>query len=464
MQANDMQLETQGKDMDTKTNSGIAAASALKRAEGGRYMSGFGNEFATEAVAGALPVGRNSPQRAPHGLYAEQLSGTAFTAPRSHNRRSWLYRVRPAAVHQPFTLLENTRIVGQFGDVPPTPPNQLRWDPLPMPGQPTDFIDGWVTMAGNGSAESMNGCAIHLYAANQSMQDRYFYNADGELLIVPQQGILCIETELGVLDVAPQEIAVIPRGVRFRVGLPEGSARGYICENFGALLRLPDLGPIGSNGLANPRDFETPQAAYEVREGKFELVAKFNGCLWRADIGHSPLDVVAWHGNYAPYKYDLRRFNAIGSISYDHPDPSIFLVLQSVSDTPGVDSIDFVIFPPRWLVAEDTFRPPWFHRNVASEFMGLVYGAYDAKAEGFVPGGASLHNCMSGHGPDAGTFEKASNSDTSKPHKVGDTMAFMFETRTIIRPTRFALETAQLQSEYFQCWQGLAKHFKEEQQ
>ncbi|MGE8475705.1 MAG: homogentisate 1,2-dioxygenase, partial [Paraburkholderia hospita] len=373
------------------------------------YQSGFANEFATEALPGALPQGRNSPQRAPYGLYAEQLSGTAFTAPRGHNRRSWLYRIRPAAVHQPFTALPSHRLVANFADVPPTPPNQLRWDPLPMPTEPTDFIDGWVTMAGNGAAEAMSGCAIHVYAANQSMQDRYFYNADGELLIVPQAGRLAIFTEMGKLDVEPFEIAVIPRGVRFSVALPDGRASGYICENFGAQLRLPDLGPIGSNGLANPRDFLTPHAAYEDREGDFELVAKLNGHLWRADIDHSPLDVVAWHGNYAPYKYDLRHFNTIGSISYDHPDPSIFLVLQSQSDTPGVDSIDFVIFPPRWLAAEDTFRPPWFHRNVASEFMGLVHGAYDAKAEGFVPGGSSLHNCMSGHGPDADTFEKASN-------------------------------------------------------
>ena len=426
------------------------------------YMSGFGNEFATEALPGALPVGRNSPQRAPYGLYAEQLSGTAFTAPRSHNRRSWLYRIRPAAVHLPFEPMESPRLVGDFGQVPPTSPNQLRWDPLPMPQALTDFVDGWVTMAGNGSADAMQGCAIHLYAANRSMQDRYFYSADGELLIVPQQGRLRIATEMGVIDLEPQEIAVVPRGCRFQVSLPDGEARGYICENFGALLRLPDLGVIGSNGLANPRDFLTPCASYEDREGRFELVAKFGGRLWRADIGHSPLDVVAWHGSYAPYKYDLRRYNAIGSISYDHPDPSIFLVLQAPSDTPGVDSLDFVIFPPRWLAAEDTFRPPWFHRNVASEFMGLVHGVYDAKAEGFVPGGASLHNCMTGHGPDGDTFEKASRADTSRPHKVGDTMAFMFETRHVIKPTRYALDTAQLQSQYFQCWQNLTKHFSPE--
>lgn len=421
------------------------------------YQTGFGNEFATEALPGALPVGRNSPQRAPYGLYAEQLSGTAFTAPRHNNRRSWLYRIRPAAVHGHFTMIDSGLLTSRF-DEPAPSPNQLRWDPLPLPLAPTDFVAGLVTMGGNGSPEAGSGCGIHLYAANRSMK-RFFYNADGELLIVPQLGALVIATELGTLRIEPQEIAVIPRGVRFQVRLEGDAARGYVCENYGALLRLPDLGVIGSNGLANPRDFQTPVACYEDREGDFELVAKFQGRLWRADIGHSPLDVVAWHGNYAPYKYDLRRFNTIGSISFDHPDPSIFLVLQSPSDTPGVDTLDFVIFPPRWLTAEDTFRPPWFHRNFASEFMGLIHGAYDAKAEGFVPGGASLHNCMSGHGPDAATFDKASAADTSRPDRVSDTMAFMFETPTVIRPTRHAVESAQLQANYAECWRGLQKRF-----
>ena len=425
------------------------------------YQSGFGNEFATEALPGALPLHRNSPQRVAHGLYAEQISGTAFTAPRSHNRRSWLYRIRPAAVHGRFAPMMAARIVSRFDT--PAPPDQMRWSPLPMPDSPTDFIEGWVTMAGNGSPEAMSGCAIHLYAANRSMEGRYFYNADGELLIVPQQGRLAIATEMGLVEVEPQEIAVIPRGVRFAVALPDGQARGYICENFGALLQLPDMGPIGSNGLANPRDFLTPVAKYEDLEGDFELVSKFCGRLWRADIGHSPLDVVAWHGNYAPYKYDLRHFNTIGSISYDHPDPSIFLVLHSASDTPGTSNMDFVIFPPRWLVGEDTFRPPWFHRNVASEFMGLIHGAYDAKADGFVPGGASLHNCMSGHGPDAATFDKASGADTSQPHKVADTMAFMFETRHVIVPTEYALNSPQRQGDYQQCWARIRKYFQPEQ-
>jgi len=439
------------------------------------YQSGFGNEFASEAIAGVLPQGQNSPQRVAHGLYTEQLSGTAFTAPRHSNRRSWLYRIRPAAVHEPFQPLAHATFHNRFDEAPATP-NQLRWNPPPMPSQPTDFVDGLVTLAGNGSANEHAGVGIHVYTANRSMQGRFFYDADGELLIVPQQGALRLATELGVLDVEPQEIAVIPRGVRFRVELlgseadAHGSAsaagagsaeaaRGYVCENFGALLRLPDLGPIGSNCLANARDFLTPHAAYEDVDGAFELIAKFQGSLWSAKIGHSPLDVVAWHGNYAPYKYDLRRFNTIGSISFDHPDPSIFTVLTSPSEQEGTANVDLAIFPPRWLVAQHTFRPPWFHRNVASEFMGLITGVYDAKAEGFLPGGASLHNCMSGHGPDAATFEKASAADLSKPDVIGGTMAFMFETRKVIRPTQQALASPQLQGNYHECWQGIRKHF-----
>ena len=442
--------------------SAMEPKTAALSADAGSYQSGFGNEFATEALPGALPSGQNSPQKAPYGLYAEQLSGTAFTAPRHSNRRTWLYRIRPAAMHKPFKPLPAGRFHNDFDEVPATP-NQLRWSPTPIPSAPTDFIAGLTAVAGNGSAAAQTGVAIHIYAANRSMQGRFFYDADGELLIVPQQGRLRIATELGVVTVAPLEIAVIPRGIRFRVELPDGSARGYVAENFGAPLRLPELGPIGSNSLANARDFLYPVAAYEDAEGKFELTAKFQGRLWSAEIGHSPLDVVAWHGNHAPYKYDLTRFNTIGSISYDHPDPSIFTVLTSQSDTPGTANMDFVIFPPRWLVAENTFRPPWFHRNVASEFMGLITGVYDAKEGtekgGFVPGGASLHNCMSGHGPDAASYEKAVASDTGKPLHVADTMAFMFETRAVIRPTQQALESRELQGDYYECWQGIKKHF-----
>ncbi len=426
------------------------------------YQSGFGNDFATEARAGALPIGQNSPQKPPLGLYAEQFSGSPFTAPRGINRRSWLYRIRPSVVHKPFKRIANGLIrTAPFDENPSTTPNQLRWDPLPLPQKPTDFIDGLVTMGANGDVGMSTGAGIHIYAANAPMRDRFFYNADGELLIVPERGRLSIHTELGILEVAPGEICVLQRGLKFQINLPDGEARGYVCENYGAHFNLPELGIIGANGLANPRDFLTPVAAYDEREGDLRIIAKFQGNLWEAVIGHSPLDVVAWHGNYAPYKYDLANFNTINTVSFDHADPSIFTVLTSISDTPGTANVDFVIFPPRWMVAEHTFRPPFFHRNVMSEFMGLIFGQYDAKAEGFVPGGASLHNCMSAHGPDAAAFAKAREADL-KPERYEKNLAFMFETRLVIRPTKFAMELPTLQKDYFDCWQGLPKHFQAE--
>ena len=419
------------------------------------YLTGFGGHFATEAVPGALPQGRNSPQKVPFGLYAEQLSGTAFTAPRAENRRSWLYRLRPAAAHPPFKPMASAGLLrtAPFAEVPPTP-NRLRWDPLPLPAPSCDWLDGLVTYAGNGDVAAGSGMAAHLYACERSME-RAFMNADGELLIVPQQGSLRIATELGVLEVPPLHVALIPRGVRFRVEIGEPS-RGYVCENYGAPFRLPELGPIGSNGLANPRDFETPVAWFEDKDEPTELVQKFQGGLWSTTLDHSPFDVVAWHGNLAPYRYDLTRFNTINTVSFDHPDPSIFTVLTSPTDTPGTANVDFVIFPPRWMVAEDTFRPPWFHRNVMSEFMGLIHGAYDAKEGGFAPGGASLHNQMNGHGPDRASYEKAVAA-TLAPHKIEDTMAFMFESRAVIRPTRWAMQTPAMQLDYDDCWAGFTK-------
>lgn len=424
-----------------------------------KYQTGFGNEFATEAVAGALPVGRNSPQRAPLGLYAEQFSGTAFTVPRAGNKRTWTYRIRPSVLHKPFARRESGLFRSTPFDEVVTTPNQLRWNPLPLPEVETDFVDGVTTIAGNGDSFSQIGIGIHIFACNAPMRDRYFYNADGEMLVVAEYNSVRFVTELGIIEIEPGEIAMLPRGLKFRVELPNGRARGYICENYGTQFRLPDLGPIGANGLANPRDFETPVAWYEDKEGECEIVAKFGGNLWACESSHSPLDVAAWHGNYAPYKYDLRRFNTIGSISFDHPDPSIFTVLTSPSGEAGVANVDFVIFPDRWLVAEDTFRPPWYHRNVMSEYMGLIYGAYDAKEEGFVPGGGSLHNQMSAHGPDLDAFEKASNASL-EPQKLSGTMAFMFESRYIIRPTKFAMDCAELQHEYSEVWQGLKKNFK----
>ena len=421
------------------------------------YMTGFANHFSTEAVAGALPIGRNSPQRPAFGLYAEQLSGSAFTAPRHDNRRSWLYRLRPSAAHPAFTPYAGASLFSPAAEDAPLAPNRLRWGPLDiMPD--VDWIDSLTTMltAGDGGPAAQTGVALHVYRCGQKMERRAFVSADGEMLILPEQGRLTLLTELGRIDIAPGQVALIPRGVRFRVTLPDGQARGYVAENFGQPFRLPELGPIGANGLANPRDFEVPVAWFEDVEGDFELVQKYQGALWRTDLGRSPLDVVAWHGNLAPCRYDLARFNTIGTVSFDHPDPSIFTVLTAPSDVPGTANADFVIFPPRWMVAEDTFRPPWFHRNVMSEAMGLIHGAYDAKQGGFVPGALSLHNQMSGHGPDVASWRGASEAEL-KPHKIENTMAFMIESRWVFRPTAFALDCGGLDPDYDSVWQGFPK-------
>jgi homogentisate 1,2-dioxygenase len=423
-----------------------------------RYQSGFGNEHATEAIDGALPQGRNSPQRAPLDLYPELVSGTAFTAPRHENRRSWLYRRQPSVVSGRYQAYAQPLWRTGADTGVPLAPEPMRWNPFPVGAPNCDFIDGMRTLAANGDAEAQTGLAAHVYLADQSMQRRAFVNADGEMLLVPQQGRLRIVTEMGRLEVGPGEIALLPRGVAFKVELPDGPSRGYVCENYGAQFRLPELGPIGSNGLANARDFLAPVAAYEDTPGEYEIIKKFGGHLWRAPMAHSPFNVVAWHGNLAPLKYDTASFMAIGSISFDHPDPSIFTVLTSPSDTPGTANCDFVIFPPRWLVMEDTFRPPWYHRNLMSEFMGLVLGEYDAKPEGFKPGGASLHNCMVPHGPDEEAFERASGAEL-KPQKLDNTLAFMFESRYRFIPTEFALTSPQLDARYADCWAGLKDRF-----
>jgi homogentisate 1,2-dioxygenase len=417
------------------------------------YMSGFGGHFETEAVDGALPKGRNSPQRPAYGLYAEQLSGTAFTAPRHDNRRSWLYRMRPTADHPPYVRYDGAKLFAPGTVDEPLPPNRLRWDPPNDLPEGTDFVDGMVTMLANRDPADLEGVAVHLYRASKSMERRVFVDADGEMLIIPQQGALRVMTELGILELEPGWVGLVPRGIKFRVEV-DGESRGYVAENHGLPFRLPELGPIGANGLANARDFETPVAWFEDRDEPTEVIQKSLGSLWTMTLDHSPLDVVAWHGNYAPWRYELAKFNTINSVSFDHPDPSIFTVLTSPSNVPGRANADFVIFPPRWMVAEDTFRPPWFHRNVMSEAMGLIHGAYDAKAEGFAPGGLSLHNLMSGHGPDLESWKKASEAEL-KPHKIEGTMAFMVETCWPYRPTRFALDRAQ--PDYDEAWAGFPK-------
>lgn len=433
-----------------------------------KMMPGFGNDFESEAVADALPQGRNSPQKCAHGLYAEQLSGSPFTAPRSTNERSWLYRIRPSVRHTGrFARIEmpvwrtapDTYHDNLPHDLPhDLPLGQYRWNPLPLPTARTDFIDGVHTMTSTGDVRQHVGMATHIYACNDSMTDRVLLNADAEMMIVPEHGEIIIFTEMGRMRVPPGHIAVIPRGMMSKIEVVGDAARGYMCENYGAKFTLPDRGPIGANCLANPRDFKTPVATFEDAETPHELVIKWCGGFHRTALGHSPLDVVAWHGNYTPYCYDLGTFSPVGAIAFDHPDPSIFTVLTAPSATPGTANIDFVIFPERWAVAEDTFRPPWYHRNIMSEFMGLIKGQYDAKAEGFVPGGASLHNMMLPHGPDMDAFEKASNADL-KPVKLTNTLAFMFETRFPQQVSKFAATNGALQDDYIECWAGLDRKF-----
>jgi homogentisate 1,2-dioxygenase len=424
------------------------------------YMPGFGNDFETEALPGALPIGQNSPQTPAYGLYAEQLSGSPFTAPRGANERSWLYRMRPSVRHTArFEKIDiplwKTAPCLDDADLPLGP---LRWSPPPMLEEPTDFITGIRTMTTAGDVNTQTGMSAGIYFATVSMVDDYFYNADGELLVVPQDGALRLFTELGKIDVAPGEVCIIPRGLKFKVELPGGPARGYVCENYGAKFTLPHRGPIGANCLANPRDFKTPVAAFEDKETPCRVTVKWCGKFHRCAIGHSPLDVVAWHGNYAPFKYDLRTFSPVGAILFDHPDPSIFTVMTAPSGEEGTANVDFVIFPERWAVAEHSFRPPWYHMNIMSEFMGLIYGQYDAKPDGFTPGGMSLHNCMLPHGPDRGAWEKASTVEL-KPHKLTNTLAFMFETRYPQHLTRYAATLATLQPAYADCWEGLDRRF-----
>ncbi|ALO47398.1 homogentisate 1,2-dioxygenase [Pseudohongiella spirulinae] len=424
-----------------------------------QYMTGFGNEFETEALSGALPTGQFSPQKCTYKLYAEQISSTAFTAPRAKNRRTWTYRMRPSVVTGgDFVAIDKGLIRTSPGTDLNCPPNVLRWSSLPLDRSTGDFVDGLTTIAVSGDARAQIGLGIHVYRADRGMGKKVFYCADGEMLIVPQQGAILAHTELGRLHVVPGEILVIPRGLKFRIELPDGPVRGYVCENYGAPLELPERGPVGANGFANDRDFQYPVAWFEENDEEHTLVVKFCGELYQTTLDHSPFDVVAWVGNSAPYKYDLARYNVINTVSFDHPDPSIFTVLTSPSDTLGVANLDFVVFPPRWMVAENTFRPPWFHRNIMSEFMGLIRGTYDAKGKGFEPGGMSLHNCMTPHGPEATVFEKASNTEL-KPERYENTLAFMFESRYVITPTRFAMESECRQRDYSKCWTGIKKNF-----
>lgn len=412
------------------------------------YLQGFGNYHHTEALEGTLPKNQNSPQQCAYGLYAEQLSGTAFTRARHNNLRSWLYRILPSVAQGPYIPYEQTINAPYMLN---QSPNALRWSPIPLQTKQQDFIQSLFHIAGTNTNNA------YIYQCNQSMIDTYFSSNDGELLFVPYEGEIKIHTEFGVLELPTGMIGVIPRGVKFKVEVVSNIAQGYLGENGGAPLSLPPLGVIGANGLANPRHFEYPVAAYEHGTKNCTIVCKNQQQLWVTQCTHSPLNVVAWHGNYAPYRYDLSLFNTINTVSYDHPDPSIFTVLTSESDSAGTANMDFVIFPPRWMVANHTFRPPYFHRNYMNELMGLIHGVYDAKKDGFIPGGVSIHNCMTPHGPDCFSYEKGATQELQP--EFTDSLAFMFETKELWQPTEQAINHNSLQKEYIKCWDGFKDNF-----
>jgi len=469
--------------------------------DGLTYLTGLHNHHESEAEPSTLPRGRNNPQRVPGNLYTEQLSGTAFTAPRATNRKSWLYRIQPGVAGTSSSFMPYQYTHGDdekdgqpsyFGQCDWSTdlrldPNPMRWGPMPLEEEGcVNFVEGTRTMMASGDPAAKSGLAIHFYSFNADMMpstddcgggggdvNTHMYNSDGDLLIVPQRGSLLLLTELGRLIVHPAEICVIPRGIVFSVNMyrtasetssPKAAARGYILELFKGHFTLPELGPIGSNGLANPRDFLYPVAWYDESSNKnnfkSNIVNKFGNELFVRTTDHSPFNVVAWHGTYAPFKYDLHKFCAMNSVTYDHPDPSIYTVLTAQSDEPGTAMADFVIFPPRIMATDDnTFRPPWFHRNVMAEFMGLIYGKYDAKREGFVPGGASLHNTMTPHGPDTDTYGRAVEADCSTPSKFEGGLAFMFETCLTLKCSSYALTCPQRQMDYAKCWDGLKDNF-----
>ena len=455
--------------LTNKTNAESTATDPgddTSRADYYEYQNGFGNVLESETIPGTLPQGRNNPKTI--SLYTEQLSGSAFTQPRNLNLHTWLYRTQPSVVHN----AQNPFQYGDFfgGGEDPTQgvldPNAMRWSPFLSDDDASSshtFATGMHLLGSSGDPTTKSGLAIYVYLCRQDMKDSYMYNSDGDFLIVPQEGTLDVSTELGRLSVKPREIAVIPRGIVFSVN---GNGRGYVLEIYKGHFVLPELGPIGSNGLANARDVQYPVAWTEAPFSKgtpATLYNKFGSRLWHKSITTTPFNVVAWHGNYLPFKYDLKNFCAVNSVTYDHLDPSIYTVLTCAGDEPGTALCDFVIFPPRWMSTDsNTFRPPWFHRNTMTEFMGLIQGGYDAK-KGFEAGGASLHSCMTPHGPDAVTYDKAVADPCDKPTYFSGGLAFMFETSHMLRLSKYALDHACRDVDYSKCWEQLPDRFSSEQ-
>ncbi|ORX94816.1 homogentisate 1,2-dioxygenase [Clohesyomyces aquaticus] len=434
------------------------------------YQCGFGNRFASESIPSVLPRGQNCPQRVKYDLYSEQLNGSSFVSARQALQHVWMYRIRPSVVHGELSRSDlNSKLEAYFGPANPRVeynPSQQAWNPFPVPeaspSSSIDFVHGLRTVAGQGDPTSKQGIAIHIYTANASMQNRAFCNNDGDFLILPQQGRLDIQTELGNVMVRPGELAVIQAGIRFKVSLPDGPSRGYIQEIFGAHYELPELGPIGSNGMALPRDFEYPVASFDLDSSSiWEIVYKLAGTLHSCHQPHTPFDVVAWHGNYAPYKYAIEKFINMANVERDQADPTIYCVLTARSIIPGVSLTDFLVFTPKWISTTNTFRPPYYHRNMSTEVMGLVYGTYGGSSHVLEPGGLSYEASYMPHGETYETWKMATTQDLRPTRACEDTLAFMFHVSVPLMLTQWAMESPARNPTDVKVLAGFEGHFLE---
>jgi homogentisate 1,2-dioxygenase len=439
-------------------------AGALLRAQAATPPpAGFCNFHESETLPGALPVDQNSPRSSPYGLYAEQLNATGFVAPREANRRSWMYRIRPSAEQGPLAPLAHERLRGDFSGEP-VEANLAGWGPLPFPASPTDFVDGLATLGGAGSPSSRRGYAVHLYAANRGMEDRCFSDADGDLLLLPEEGSLTLLTELGVLQVHPGQLALVPRGVRFSVLLGGSRARGYVGESFGRPFSLPERGPVGANGLADARHFRGPVARHEERLCPgYRVTVKLGGALFEATQDHSPFDVVAWHGNHFPTVYDLAAFSPAGNARVDHIDPSIHTVLTSPLDEAGANGLDLVVFTPRWDATEHTFRPPYFHRNVATELNGIIREVASAGSP-FARGCCFLTPSFTPHGVLATGVERTLALDDERADQArrsaDSSLWFQFESTLPFSPTAWARTAPNRVDDWPLVWGAYRRHFR----
>ncbi|GLI78307.1 hypothetical protein PoHVEF18_006618 [Penicillium ochrochloron] len=397
-----------------------------------KYLNGFNGYHQSEAAEGVIPLVINIPQKSKYGLHTERISGSSFTAPRKDSKQTWLYRLLPSTCHEDFSLLENHpfNLKNVLNSKYQYSPNRSTWAPAQI-AKEADFLTGLQLIGGAGNPTMKEGLAYYAFTAGKSMpSNQAFYSADGDFLLAPQKGTLDIRTEMGYLRVRSNEICVVPRGIRFHVSLPAGPVRGFALELFEGHFELPELGPIGSTGLANIRDFEIPTASFDNSNVDTEIIAKFAGQVHRTVHRGSIFNVAGWSGTYYPFKYDLGKFNTIGSVSYDHTDPSIFTVLTAPSSVPGEAVVDVAVFGPRWLVMEKSYRPPYFHRNTMSEFAFVIKGGFDVtplppQLEGLF----LLSNTMCAHGADPESWKQATEKELVPEKIPPGNLGMMFESK-----------------------------------